>query len=111
MAADVKMVTLRDGSQVAEPIYNVTYSIIEKKWNSFDLPTMLTLIELVRKSRDPYYETPNIGYWDRLREMGFLEPDGSVTEDIRRIAVNCFEGEGMKMRIINPLKPERVVAK
>lgn len=108
MAAPMNMVTLRDGSEVSEPIYKLAIDAITEAWKSNNIDRLLSIVELVEKCKDSKFQFSDRIYTDLLKKAGLINREGVIPEDIQKIALNCCKGQGLEMQLVDPLIPQRV---
>lgn len=91
---------LRNGSQEAEPLV---------------ITTGLTLRSLIATQPTVFYEAvmlardPGHSLWgdtsQPLRKMGLIDATGRMHESVRNVVQSSVEGDGIGMRLVNPVEP------
>lgn len=91
---------LRTGKYEAEPV--VATIMLSIKALVRENP--IAFYELASKARDRDHQlVGNTG--QLLKERGLLQRDGNLHESARNVVLAATEGEGLSMRLVNPLKP------
>jgi len=93
-------VLLKNGIKEAEPLVRVMMYLV--------LPDLLknhptAFYDLVMRCRDKSYKF--FGNNEKLlKDKNIVDTDGSIHSSIKNIVLCAIEGEGIEMRLVNPLK-------
>lgn len=101
MAETIEVVTLKNGTEEARPLIGVMMLTLQRLWA--EKPTVL--YELVQLCRDREHELWGSTSEDLLA-LSLIEKtnDGfRVHDSIRNIVLSAIEGEGLEMKLGNPV--------
>lgn len=94
----LKTVKLKNGEEEAEGLVNITFMLLK----DLSKNNPILLYELAEKCRDRNHKFfGNTG--DTLREKELVQSDYSMHSSIKNIVLSSIEGEGMEMRLVNPI--------
>lgn len=98
----MSLVNLRSGSRVARDLAEATLTALRDLAHK----DLLAFYEFVRVCRDPQHRLPtDDGTADILVHYKLVDLEGDqhvVNEDLRSIVLSAVEGDGMRMRIVEP---------
>lgn len=101
------MVTLRDGSQVPEAtLITTTVKLNEAFEESF-----VALVDLAKKCKNASHKFIRNPFGDSkaiLKKLILIDESEEVYDDVRKIVLNSIEGEGLSLRLVNPLMRARL---
>lgn len=97
------IVTLRDGSEVPQPVlFSTIWSLREAmKVNS------LAFHDLVQKCKDPNYRFESSPFGNSkpiLQQFALIDKDERIHDVVKTIILNSVQGEGLLIRFIHPAK-------
>ncbi len=69
----------------------------------------LALYELHQKALNPNHKVDE-GYSQFLRDLNLIESDGNLHDVTKNIVLSSIEGEGLEMRLVNPVVSTRDAA-
>lgn len=93
-----EVVKLRNGSEEFGPAVYTTVLVLKKL--SQNAPAYL--FELVCKCRDQDYQFSGDAE-TRLKALAIVESDGSITNTVKNVVLSAVEGDGFKMKFVNPV--------
>ncbi len=97
-SGDVEIVTLKNGAEVAKTIVNTAMLSIQEL-------NLIVFYELVMKARDSKHKffgnTAEV-----LKALSLVQADGNLHDAIRDIVLSASEGEGLGLRLVNPMRSE-----
>lgn len=97
----MNIVTLKDGTVIAEPMALV----LNMSLNTLMSNNPIALYELVMLCCDAKHQLfGNTG--TILRDMALIEPDGSIRDEIKAFFKNSAQGDGPDMQFVNPIKQD-----
>jgi len=98
----VVVVTLRDGSTVAENVLALTRMRLE----DLSKNNYIVFFDLVQKCKDSRYQlgiTPLGDSREILINLRFIDEQEEVHDDIRKIVLNSVEQSKLSITLVNPL--------
>ena len=96
MSSPIALVTLKDGTQVPEPVLISTLLLLEVR------TVGVALFDLVKKCNEPDYKFIKTSFGDSqacLKKYALLDEDGKVSEIVKRIVLNGTERKGVVHRV------------
>ncbi|MCL2629713.1 MAG: hypothetical protein FWD33_03455 [Alphaproteobacteria bacterium] len=95
------LVTLKDGKTFPKFMVNV----LNLSLSGLAKNQPIALYELAMVCRDPNHKI--FGNAEQLlKERSLVEPDGKIRSEIRAFVLNAVEGDGVEMKLVNPVKLE-----
>jgi hypothetical protein len=101
------MATLRDGSQVPQ----VTLVTTTMNLRAASEENFVALFDLAEKCKDASYRFVANSFGDSksiLKKWALIDGSEKVHDDVRKIVLNSIEGEGLSLKLVNPLQSARV---
>lgn len=105
--SSLTMATLRDGSQVPQVVVVTTSTNLRAATEE----NYVALFDLVEKCKDASYQfvvNPFGASKAILKKWALIDGSEKVHEDVRKIVLNSIEGEGLSLKLVNPLKSKNV---
>lgn len=65
---------------------------------------LTTFYEAVMKARNPEHKIFTSEIKEELKNLALLQEDGTMHLSVRNVIVSAVEGEGIKLRLVNPIK-------
>lgn len=97
----MQMAKLKNGSEEAFVLVTTTMMALESLMNGF--PGVLMASDLVQICRaDPTYSKFG-DHEEKLQQLALLQSDGKPHESIRNIVLSAFTGEGLGLKLVNPI--------
>jgi hypothetical protein len=106
----MKTVTLRTGAEEPDATVKVVYSSLRAMMDpnpehNTRPGDFLALFDLASKCRNRDYQF--FGNNEALLvERGLVQPGGRIHDSVRNVVLASVEGEGMEMRLVNPVTGE-----
>ena len=102
-----EIVQLRNESEEARAVVmavmHVLKSLLDPKKGG--IRGALAVYELTMACRDPNYQIEK-SFRERLTNLQLIQKDGSIHPSVRNVVCSAVEGEGLEMRLVNPLSAE-----
>lgn len=125
--SQIVMVTLKDGSQASLGTVNVIYTKLKTLREQFFL-SLFDLVQLCKNASEEYAIDCRTGEFVKghyqgipkseipmapnseqtLRGFHVIDQNGKIDKVVQRIVLNSVEGDGFSLKVVSPLKTERV---